>query len=71
MKSLSKIAVFATASAFALTGCTTVDDLATDRVGQTTLHFANGLPAGTVQLLSNGQSVTVAVAASAMYGCFG
>ncbi len=66
MMSLSKIAVLATESAFAVAGCTTVDDLATDRVGQTTLQFANGLPAGTVQLLSNGQSVTVAVAATGM-----
>ncbi|MBX7482398.1 superoxide dismutase family protein [Qipengyuania qiaonensis] len=53
-------------AALALAGCTTVDELPSDRVGETTLLFANGLPAGTVQLLSNGQTVTVAVAAAAM-----
>lgn len=50
-------------AALALAGCTTVDSLPTDRVGEARLAFANGLPAGTVQLLSNGQAVTVAVAA--------
>ncbi|HCI61214.1 MAG TPA: hypothetical protein DFK09_01680, partial [Erythrobacter sp.] len=54
------------AGALALAGCATVDDLADNRVGQTTLRFANGLPAGTVQLLSNGQTVTLAVAATGM-----
>ncbi len=54
------------AGALALAGCATVDDLADNRVGQTTLRFANGLPAGTVHLLSNGQTVTLAVAATGM-----
>ena len=54
------------AGALALAGCATVGDLADNRVGQTTLRFANGLPAGTVQLLSNGQTVTLAVAATGM-----
>ena len=53
-------------TALALAGCTTMDALPSDRVGETTLQFANGLPAGTVQLLSNGQTVTVAVAAVGM-----
>lgn len=50
-------------AAITLAGCTTMDSLPTDRVGQATLSFANGLPAGTVQLLSNGSKVTVAIAA--------
>ncbi|MBX7501098.1 superoxide dismutase family protein [Qipengyuania mesophila] len=51
------------AASLALAGCTTVDALPTDRVGEARLTFANGLPAGTVQLLSNGTTVSVAVAA--------
>lgn len=50
-------------AALALAGCTTVESLPTDRVGEARLTFANGLPAGTVQLLSNGNTVSVAVAA--------
>ncbi|MEX0341106.1 MAG: superoxide dismutase family protein [Erythrobacter sp.] len=46
-----------------LSACSTVGELPSERVGETTLRFANGLPAGTVQLLSNGQQITVAVAA--------
>ena len=53
-------------AALALVGCTTIESLPSDRVGETTLRFANGLPAGTVQLLSNGQTLTVAVAAVGM-----
>lgn len=50
-------------AAILLTGCASVASLPTERVGEARLAFANGLPAGTVQLLSNGQRVTVAVAA--------
>ena len=53
-------------AALALVGCTTIESLPSDRVGETTLRFANGLPAGTVQLLSNGRTLTVAVAAVGM-----
>ena len=53
-------------AAAALSACSTIADLPSERVGETTLRFANGLPAGTVQLLSNGQTVRVAVAAAAM-----
>ena len=50
-------------AALSLAGCTTMDSLPTDRVGEARLSFANGVPAGTVQLLSNGSTVSVAVAA--------
>ena len=53
-------------AALLMAGCTTVDDLPSNRIGETTLYFANGLPAGTVQLLSNGQTVSVAIAAVGM-----
>lgn len=50
-------------AALALAGCATFDALPIERVGEANLAFANGLPAGTVQLTSNGQTVSVAVAA--------
>ncbi len=56
----------AMATALVLVGCTTIDELPTERVGATTLQFSDGRPAGTVQLFSNGQTVTVAVAATGM-----
>lgn len=59
MKASLPLASFA---ALALAGCTTVDALPTERVGSAELTLANGVPAGTVQLLSNGQTVTVAAA---------
>tara|TARA_A100001391_G_scaffold192981_1_gene167723 strand:+ start:552 stop:1079 length:528 start_codon:yes stop_codon:yes gene_type:complete len=53
-------------AALTLGACATVESLPNDRVGETTLRFANGLPAGTVQLLRAGQTLTVAVAAVGM-----
>lgn len=50
----------------ALGACTTVGDLPTARLGDARLTFANGLPAGTAQLLSNGDGVTLAVAVTGM-----
>ena len=48
----------------ALAGCQSVGDIPTERLGSAALHFANGLPAGTAQLLAvgDGASVTVALA---------
>ena len=63
---MTKNALLPALATLPLVGCTTVDALPSDRVGETTLLFANGLPAGTVQLLSNGQTVTVAIAAAGM-----
>ena len=58
-----RLAAF-TLSATALLGaCTTIDDLPEERVASATLRTAQGLPAGTVQLLRNNDTVTVAVAA--------
>ena len=48
--------------AAALSGCQTTDELPTDRLGQATLRLANGLPAGTVQLLASGSQLNVSVA---------
>ena len=49
-----------------LAGCTTMADVPTTRVGQATLSFANGLPAGTAQLLRDGSGLRIAVAATGM-----
>lgn len=54
------------AAAAGLAACTSVADVRTARVGQATLHFANGLPAGTAQLMSDGEGLHIAVAATGM-----
>lgn len=57
------VALLATAAA---TACTSVGDIPTDRVGQATLSFANGLPAGTVQLVADGAGVSAIVAVTGL-----
>lgn len=53
-------------ASLALTSCASVADIPTERIGQASLQFANGVPAGSVQLLSNGNGVTVAVVATGL-----
>lgn len=54
---------FSTATALvALAGCATVADMPTERLGSATLSLANGVPAGTAQLLASGDDLTIAVA---------
>ncbi|ANY18813.1 Superoxide dismutase-like protein YojM precursor [Tsuneonella dongtanensis] len=43
----------------ALAGCSTMADLPTERVAGASLALANGLPAGTVQILASGDRVTL------------
>lgn len=50
----------------ALAGCTTMADMPTERVGQATLSYANGLPAGTAQLMQSGSGLTMVVAVTGM-----
>ena len=49
-----------------LAGCTSIGDLPTERIGSATLTYANGLPAGTAQLLSDGSTVSLAIAVTGM-----
>ena len=60
-----KIALAFTATA-ALAACSTVGDLPSERVAEARLTFANGVPAGTAQLVSNGQTLTLAVLATGL-----
>lgn len=60
---MKKSLVLALPLAAALAGCQTLDELPTERLGQTTLRLANGLPAGTAQLLASGDRVNISVAA--------
>ena len=46
----------------ALAGCQTIQQVPTERLGSATLHFANGLPAGTAQLYGNGTEVSISIA---------
>lgn len=49
-------------SSVALASCGTVHDLPAKRIGGATLSLASGVPAGTAQLLAQGDQVTLAVA---------
>ncbi|OZA94497.1 superoxide dismutase family protein [Altererythrobacter sp. H2] len=53
-----------TITAASLAACSTLAELPTERIGSATMMLSNGLPAGTVQLLANGDKVTLAVAAT-------
>ena len=59
-------AAAAATAALALTGCTTLADVPTTRVGQASLSFANGLPAGTAQLVRDGSGLRILVATTGM-----
>jgi len=56
----------------AVTGCKTVDEQPTQRLGQATLRLADGRPGGTAQVLASGGevniSITVAGIASGVHG---
>lgn len=54
------------AAVAALTGCTTMSDMSDVRVGQATLSFANGMPAGTAQLFDDGTALRLIVAATGL-----
>ena len=58
------LALVSAAALLGLGGCQTVDDLPTERIGSASIMLANGLPAGTAQLLASGNSVTLVVAAT-------
>lgn len=51
-------------SLLALSACQSVADLPADRIGSATLSLASGVPAGTAQILANGDTVTLVVAAT-------
>lgn len=52
--------------ATAMAGCTSIADVPTERVGETQLRFANGLPAGTAQLLRGANQISLSVSVSGM-----
>lgn len=54
------------ASPLALGACTSLQDLPTERVASTRLTLANGIPAGTVQIVGNGDRLTITVVATGM-----
>lgn len=54
------------AATVGLAGCATMSDLPASRIGDGTLYTANGLPAGTVQLFSTGDTVSLTVAATGL-----
>ncbi|MBA4765756.1 MAG: superoxide dismutase family protein [Erythrobacter sp.] len=56
----------ASLASLALAGCSTLESLPSDRIGQAQLNRANGVPVGTAQLLSNGQTLSLAMAATGL-----
>ncbi len=62
----TRLAAFAACATFALSACGTMTDLPEERIGSATLMLANGVPAGTVQILANGGQVSLAVAATGL-----
>lgn len=50
-------------TAAALTGCTTVDEMPLDAVGEAQLTFADGRPAGTATLLNDARGLRLSVSA--------
>nr|WP_137676887.1 superoxide dismutase family protein [Parerythrobacter lutipelagi] len=54
--------VLAIATSIALSGCASIGAIPTERLGSARLTLANGVPAGTAQLLANGNGVSIAVA---------
>ena len=61
-RAMNRTLALALPAALALTACQTVDELPTERLGQATLRLANGLPAGTAQLLASGSQVNISIA---------
>ena len=61
-----RIVSFSSIAALTLAGCSTFDSIPAERVASARLAFANGLPAGTAQLLSDGRTLSLAVAATGL-----
>ncbi|MXO97070.1 superoxide dismutase family protein [Erythrobacter aquimaris] len=59
-------ALVAMSAALQLGACSTYGSIPSERVASATLTFANGLPAGTAQLLSDGDTVTMGVAVTGL-----
>ena len=53
-------------AALVLTGCTSIADMPNNQVGMAELRFANGLPAGNVQLLRTSEQLSVSVDVTGM-----
>ena len=50
----------------ALSGCTTLDEVPLDAVGEARLSFADGRPAGTARLLNDARGLRIVVSATGM-----
>lgn len=61
-----KVLATMAAGGVALAGCTTMDDVPLDAVGEAQLTFANGQPAGTATLLNDARGLRIVVSATEM-----
>ena len=64
MRGISGLTIMAVAAGLA--GCTTVDDMPLDSVGEARLSFADGRPAGTATLLNDARGLRIVVSATGM-----
>ena len=62
MRKMTGLAV-AAAAMTAVAGCTTMDDVPLDAVGEAQLSFADGRPAGTATLLNDARGLRIVVSA--------
>ena len=60
-----RAAFAATAVTLFLPACTSLGDVPNERLGSAAFSLANGIPAGTAQLIGSGDTVTLAVAVTA------
>lgn len=59
-------AIITSASAFLLAGCTTMDEVPLDAVGEARLTFADGRPAGVATLLNDARGLRITINATGM-----
>lgn len=63
---MRKALAMVAAGSIALVGCTTMDDVPLDAVGEARLSFADGRPAGTATLLNDARGLRIVVTATGM-----
>lgn len=61
VRKMARSMAAATATAVALAGCTTLDEVPLEAVGQARLNFADGRPAGAASLLRDGRGLRIVV----------
>ena len=61
-----RIPAFVTLASLSLAGCETIGSIPTEQIGSARLILANGVPAGTAQLLGSGDTVSLTLAVTGL-----